>query len=73
MIITTLLIQDGRVRDLAQLFQTKTIKVIEDTTKKLRIVEHLQVENLRLFNVKLTCWVAGVGSGGGVPRALAGL
>ena len=73
MIITTLLIQDGRVRDLAQLFQTKTIKVIEDTTKKLRIVEHLQVENLRLFNVKLTCWVAGVGSGGRVPRALAGL
>merc|ERR1740128_1201282 len=34
--------EDGRVRDLAQLFQTKTVKVVEDTTKKLRIVEHLQ-------------------------------
>ena len=35
--------QDGRVRDLSQLFQAKTIKIVEDTTKKLRIVEHLQV------------------------------
>ena len=38
--------QDGRVRDLSQLFQAKTIKIVEDTTKKLRIVEHLQV-NIR--------------------------
>ena len=28
---------------MAQLFNAKTIKVVEDTTKKLRIVEHLQV------------------------------
>ena len=35
--------QDGRVKDLSQLFQAKTIKIVEDTTKKLRIVEHLQV------------------------------
>ena len=34
--------QDGRVRDLSQLFSTKVQKVVEDTTKKLRIVEHLQ-------------------------------
>merc|ERR1719219_1263992 len=26
--------EDGRVRDLAQLFQAKTIKIVEDTTKK---------------------------------------
>ena len=37
--------EDGRVRDLSQLFQAKTVKVVEDTTKKLRIVEHLQVWN----------------------------
>ena len=36
-------VQDGRVRDLAQLFTAKVKKVIEDNTKKLRIVEHLQV------------------------------
>ena len=35
--------EDGRVRDLSQLFQAKTVKIVEDTTKKLRIVEHLQV------------------------------
>merc|ERR1719187_2066410 len=34
--------EDGRVRDLAQLFNAKVQKVVEDTTKKLRIVEHLQ-------------------------------
>merc|ERR1719334_29711 len=34
--------EDGRVRDLAQLFSAKVQKVVEDTTKKLRIVEHLQ-------------------------------
>merc|ERR1740128_360190 len=34
--------EDGRVRDLAQLFTAKVKKVIEDNTKKLRIVEHLQ-------------------------------
>ena len=38
--------EDGRVRDLSQLFQAKTAKVVEDTTKKLRIVEHLQVKKL---------------------------
>ena len=37
--------QDGRVRDLAQLFKAKTQKIVEDTTKKLRIVEHLQVQS----------------------------
>jgi hypothetical protein len=31
------------VRDLAQLFSAKVKKVVEDTTQKLRIVEHLQV------------------------------
>jgi hypothetical protein len=31
------------VRDLAQLFNARVKKVIEDTTQKLRIVEHLQV------------------------------
>ena len=34
--------EDGRVRDLSQLFSAKVQKVVEDTTKKLRIVEHLQ-------------------------------
>ena len=34
--------EDGRVRDLSQLFNAKVQKVVEDTTKKLRIVEHLQ-------------------------------
>ena len=34
------------MRDLAQLFQAKTMKVVEDTTKKLKIVEHLQVRLL---------------------------
>jgi len=34
--------EDGRVRDLSQLFSTKVQKVVEETTKKLRIVEHLQ-------------------------------
>ena len=38
--------EDGRVRDLSQLFQAKTVKIVEDTTKKLRIVEHLQVRIL---------------------------
>ena len=33
------------MRDLAQLFQAKTQKIVEDTTKKLRIVEHLQVKS----------------------------
>ena len=33
------------MRDLAQLFQAKTNKIVEDTTKKLRIVEHLQVQS----------------------------
>ena len=33
------------MRDLSQLFQAKTIKIVEDTTKKLRIVEHLQVNS----------------------------
>ena len=33
------------MRDLSQLFQAKTIKIVEDTTKKLRIVEHLQVDS----------------------------
>ena len=35
------------MRDLAQLFSAKVQKVVEDTTKKLRIVEHLQVSSLR--------------------------
>ena len=30
------------MRDLSQLFSTKVQKVVEETTKKLRIVEHLQ-------------------------------
>jgi hypothetical protein len=34
--------EDGRVRDLAQLFNAKVQKVVEDTTQKLRVVEHLQ-------------------------------
>ena len=33
------------MRDLAQLFKAKTQKIVEDTTKKLRIVEHLQVQS----------------------------
>ena len=48
-------LQDGRVRDLSQLFQAKTIKIVEDTTKKLRIVEHLQelaqVQTLRYYKL----------------------
>ena len=31
-----------RVRDLSQLFSAKVQKVVEETTKKLRVVEHLQ-------------------------------
>ena len=38
------------MRDLAQLFQAKTMKVVEDTTKKLKIVEHLQVRLLLKLN-----------------------
>ena len=34
--------ENGRVRDLVDLFDAKVQKVIEETTKKLRIVEHLQ-------------------------------
>ncbi|XP_023327110.1 DNA topoisomerase 3-beta [Eurytemora carolleeae] len=34
--------EDGRVRDLGQLFSAKCQKIVEDTTKKLRVVEHLQ-------------------------------
>ena len=34
--------ENGRVRDIATLFHAKVQKVIEDTTKKLRVVEHLQ-------------------------------
>ena len=45
--------EDGRVRDLSQLFNAKVQKVVEDTTKKLRIVEHLQelaqVQTLRYY------------------------
>ena len=47
--------EDGRVRDLSQLFNAKVQKVVEDTTKKLRIVEHLQelaqVQTLRYFKL----------------------
>ena len=35
----------SRMRDLSQLFQAKTVKVVEDTTKKLRIEEYVQVWN----------------------------
>ena len=35
--------EDGRTRDNATLFHAKVKKNIEDSTKKLRIVEHLQV------------------------------
>ena len=48
--VSFLSLQDGRVRDLAQLFQAKTRKIVEDTTKKLRIVEHLQVKFLNIRN-----------------------
>ena len=34
--------EDGRTRDNSTLFNSKVKKVIEDSTKKLRIVEHLQ-------------------------------
>ena len=34
--------EDGRVRDLADLFNAKVKKQVEDSTKKLRVVEHLQ-------------------------------
>ena len=44
--------EDGRVRDLSQLFSAKVQKVVEDTTKKLRIVEHLQ--ELAQVNVKIS-------------------
>ena len=47
--------EDGRVRDLSQLFNAKVQKVVEDTTKKLRIVEHLQelaqVQTLRYYKL----------------------
>ena len=47
--------EDGRVRDLSQLFNAKVQKVVEDTTKKLRIVEHLQelaqVQMLRYYKL----------------------
>ena len=43
--------KDGRVRDLAQLFSAKVQKVVEDTTKKLRIVEHLQVNTPQVIQV----------------------
>ena len=33
---------DGRVKDISTLFDAKVEKVIEESTKKLRIVEHLQ-------------------------------
>lgn len=44
--------EDGRVRDLSQLFSAKVQKVVEDTTKKLRIVEHLQ--ELAQVHVKIS-------------------
>ena len=34
--------EDGRVRDLADLFSAKVKKNVEDSTKKLRVIEHLQ-------------------------------
>jgi superfamily II DNA/RNA helicase len=34
--------EDGRVRDLADLFKAKVRKNIEDSTKKLKVIEHLQ-------------------------------
>ena len=44
------------MRDLAQLFQAKTMKVVEDTTKKLKIVEHLQVRFLlKLYRLTEDC------------------
>ena len=47
--------EDGRVRDLSQLFNAKVQKVVEDTTKKLRIVEHLQelaqVQTIRYYKL----------------------
>ena len=46
------------MRDLAQLFQAKTMKVVEDTTKKLKIVEHLQVRLLlKLYIRRIMCLV----------------
>merc|ERR1740131_38290 len=34
--------EEGRVRDLSELFNSAVKKQVEDTTKKLRVVEHLQ-------------------------------